>query len=296
MPYLYRHLRLDSDMPFYIGIGRGYRAWQKTNRSRYWERIVQKYGFSVEIMLDGLTWEEAQAKEKEFIALYGRKDKGTGFLINMTDGGDGMLGFIPTEKMRKSASERAKGNKYTLGRKLSPEHKAATGRANLGNKHCVGRVLSCDTKNKIKIARARQPATNAKGVVQYDLSGMFVAEYASANDAGRKTGFYAYLITAACRNKKNGKAVYKKFAWKYLSEVKEDGIIKKNIILNKDELYNSDPFLKRIAKKLNEQGVIEIRKSNLTPLELSRKFGVSRTTIYGILNFEQWILLKSDQL
>ncbi len=100
MAYLYRHIRLDKNIPFYIGIGSDnggeYKRAHDTglrNRNKYWNNIVGKTAYSIEIMLDNLTWEEACAKEIEFIALYGRRNDG-GILANLTLGGEGQLGML----------------------------------------------------------------------------------------------------------------------------------------------------------------------------------------------------------
>ena len=96
MAYVYRHIRLDKNEPFYIGIGSDEeykRANTNTRRNKHWVNI-SKFGYEVDILFDGLTWDEACVKEKEFISLYGRKDKNKGFLCNLTDGGDGVLGRI----------------------------------------------------------------------------------------------------------------------------------------------------------------------------------------------------------
>ena len=63
--YLYRHIRLDKNEPFYIGIGENKnilnykRAYNKRGRSYAWKDIAYKIGYEVEIVLDKLTWEEA---------------------------------------------------------------------------------------------------------------------------------------------------------------------------------------------------------------------------------------------
>ena len=103
MAYLYRHIRLDKNEPFYIGIGsdeKYKRAYSKNDRNQYWHHIANK-GYEVEIMLDNLTWEEACKKEKEFIKLYGRNDLNEGSLVNMTDGGEGNTRLSPEANIEK---------------------------------------------------------------------------------------------------------------------------------------------------------------------------------------------------
>lgn len=107
--YVYRHIRLDKNEPFYIGIGcKGNyaRAKQKNKRSDFWKKITSKSDYKVEILLDELSHKEAELKEIEFISMYGRIDKGNGTLCNLTDGGKGRSGFVVTadfiEKTRES--------------------------------------------------------------------------------------------------------------------------------------------------------------------------------------------------
>ena len=117
MAYLYRHIRLDKNKPFYIGIGSDNeykRAYNKKGRSYSWKDIACNVDYSIDIVLDDLTWEEACRKEIEFIALYGRADLGKGSLVNMTDGGEGQYGRKINETTRnimcKPKSSKAKYN------------------------------------------------------------------------------------------------------------------------------------------------------------------------------------------
>jgi len=122
MAYVYRHIRLDKNQPFYIGIGsdeKFYRAFDKSRRNRYWKNIVSKCEYEIEIFMDGLTWEQACEKEKELIALYGRKDLGNGTLVNLTEGGEGASGI--SEKARKMRSQKMKGKKNASGTIWSDE-------------------------------------------------------------------------------------------------------------------------------------------------------------------------------
>jgi hypothetical protein len=117
MAYVYRHIILDSDEPFYIGIGSDTnykRAYNKKGRSYSWKDIAYKFPYSVEIIIDNISWEEACYKEIELVNLYGRKDLGTGNLTNLTNGGEGQYGRkindITRTKMQKPKSNIAKAN------------------------------------------------------------------------------------------------------------------------------------------------------------------------------------------
>ena len=90
MFYTYLWLREDGT-PYYVGKGKGNRAFTSSRHMikcpTNLERIV--------ILHCGLE-QEALAQEIELIALYGRKDLGTGCLRNMTGGGDGV--YKPSAK------------------------------------------------------------------------------------------------------------------------------------------------------------------------------------------------------
>lgn len=124
MAVLYRHIRLDTNQPFYIGIGlKESRAYSKANRNKHWKHITNKTAYEVEILFDDLTYEEAKVKEKEFIKLYGRVDLGTGTLVNMTGGGQGVCGLVHSAETRKKMSDNMKGKKLMLGKIHSKETK-----------------------------------------------------------------------------------------------------------------------------------------------------------------------------
>ena len=49
--YVYTHLNPKTKEIFYVGIGKGNRAWnQWAGRNKFWENYVNKYGFEVEIV------------------------------------------------------------------------------------------------------------------------------------------------------------------------------------------------------------------------------------------------------
>jgi hypothetical protein len=137
MAYVYRHIRVDKNEPFYIGIGSDSiyrRAKTRDGRNKIWKGIVKRSNFEVDILFDDISFDEAKQKEIEFISLYGRIDKGTGTLCNLTDGGEGMLGAIVSEETRLKRSIANKGNKSRTGQKLSDEQKAKLSAIHKGKK------------------------------------------------------------------------------------------------------------------------------------------------------------------
>jgi hypothetical protein len=129
MAYVYRHIRLDKNEPFYIGIGKDdtyKRAYQssKTKRSDFWHNIASK-GYEVEILMDNLTWEQACEKEKEFISIYGRRDLGQGTLVNLTNGGENPPILIGINNPMKRIENKEKVANKRRGVPLSDNHKSS---------------------------------------------------------------------------------------------------------------------------------------------------------------------------
>jgi hypothetical protein len=116
MAYVYRHIRLDKNEPFYIGIGSDIdykRAFSKHSRNKYWNRIVNVSEYEVEIIMDDLSKDEAKQKEIEFIALYGKKINKNGTLTNISDGGEGNAGGKHTKEAKIKIAEANKLKDYS---------------------------------------------------------------------------------------------------------------------------------------------------------------------------------------
>ena len=219
--YVYRHIRLDKNEVFYIGIGiqkNFSRAYEKRGRNSYWKNIVSKTQYRVEIIIKDIFWEDACIKEMYFIKLYGRKDLKKGTLCNKTDGGEGGWGIKKVvsketrEKLRKASlgqkktpeaierlRESMKGNKFRKGIPHSEEIRKIISERNLGRKH------SEETKLKMSLSNPKNNLgkTGADSILSikidcYTNEGIFIKSYDSMIEAS-KEGFSAVLISRCCK-------------------------------------------------------------------------------------------------
>lgn len=189
MAIVYKHIRLDTNEVFYIGIGTNRRAYEKRDRNRHWNNIVKKAGYSIEITHKNITREEAVSIEKYLIAFYGRADLGLGGLVNMTDGGDG--GNNQSEETKKLRSEIMSGDRnHRYGKTLSDENKK------LLSELWKGRVFSEDTR--IKLGKSKKGNTyRAKMVIDIDTGTV----YNSVTEASVAIGQSAPTLSQKLNNR-----------------------------------------------------------------------------------------------
>lgn len=125
--YTYAYLREDNT-PYYIGKGKTDRAYIKHRKRKGSHNPPPKD--RILILKSNLTEDEAFKHEIYMIAVFGRKDLGTGILRNLTDGGQGSSGrnhsddtkqkirnkrklqFI-SDETREKMSESRKGRKHS---------------------------------------------------------------------------------------------------------------------------------------------------------------------------------------
>lgn len=89
--YVYAHLDKETKVPFYIGKGRGKRAFSK-KRDDYWLRFVSEvlnHNYDVVFLAKDIDEITAYEVEGAFIEKYGNIHNGSGTLVNWTPGGLG---------------------------------------------------------------------------------------------------------------------------------------------------------------------------------------------------------------
>lgn len=250
MYYLYQHIRNDNGDVFYVGIGKGRRAKEKTKRSKYWKSIVKKTEYSIEIVRHFETRDEACEWEKLFISIYGRKDNGTGILANLTDGGDGSSGTKQTinsiAKRLESVSYRsyaidaynATTREYigtylgyanaarSFGVSPSSVRGCITGAQHISNgiAFCIyGQSPNWDNIDRLlKHGKTisgieRMKRKTGKAIQQYSINDEFINEYICVADASRALGLpkHGYVSIISCANNKKNQVTAYGYKWKW---------------------------------------------------------------------------------
>lgn len=150
-PIFYTYVWRDtSGLPFYVGKGKGKRAWHTYTRSKAFKEVWSEGGCSVEIVDYFIHESQAHANEMLLIQRYGRRDTGTGSLVNMTDGGDGSSGLC--EEARRKISAANKGNQYAVGMIRSDETRARISASKQGQASRLGAILTEESRAKISSA------------------------------------------------------------------------------------------------------------------------------------------------
>jgi hypothetical protein len=176
--YTYKYVWEDGT-PYYVGKGKENRAFKD-----HGEIPVPKDRNRIIFLIENVSEKEAFQHEKEMIKFYGRKDLGTGPLLNKTSGGQGTSCRVITEEdreWRRKAGNKNKENKTGIfGR--SPEKHSEDSRkggkigglkggkttsiqkwqctetgyvSNAGGLTCYQKARGIDTSNRIKLDSPR---------------------------------------------------------------------------------------------------------------------------------------------
>lgn len=226
----------------YIGIT-GQKPEYRWNKGKHYQKqpfifnAIMKYGWdNIEhiILFDGLSKEEAEAKEVELIALYDSTNREKGY--NIENGGNS-IGKHSKETREKMSTgiKRAYENPEYKEKKIAeakksyakPEYKKQLSertkklwqseeyRAKMTSVH-KGKTVSAETRKKVSDARKGRfmggENINARAIEQYTKDGVFVARWDSAMSASRETGANNAKICECCKGTRSSAGGYR---WKY---------------------------------------------------------------------------------
>lgn len=196
--YVYEHWRLDRDECFYVGKGKGYRAYSRHSRNRFHKAICEKlqktgFAFEVRMVATGLTEEQAFDLEIERIKFW--REAGAD-LANATDGGEGVSGLKMSEAAREKMRLKKLGKKQSIetvekriaplrGRKQSPEaiEKSASWRRGrklteehrekISNSH-KGKTTSQAARMALSLANKGKPWSEKRRIAYLRSKGVLV--------------------------------------------------------------------------------------------------------------------------
>ena len=229
--YVYVHIRLDNNTVFYVGKGKGNRAYD-LDRNDFHNGVCKKYGCRVEIIKDNLTESQAFRLESKMIKYYvltlgygapidGYRDfdHNLPYLTNCTWGGEGTSGMHHSKEVKQKIGEANK--EKNKGKKFSEEHKKNLSESHKGknagkNHYLYGKHHSEETKLKM-----------SKKVICVTTGEIFNSQTCASN-------YYNVAqcsISYCCREKLKsaGKLNGMRLKWKYVEDYNNDF---KGILIN----------------------------------------------------------------
>lgn len=246
--------------PFYVGKGSGYRCYvglkDDSNSKIKFSKIksILKSGSMpiIHKIFENIHEDEANAKEISLISQIGKKIDGTGPLVNITNGGEGMSGykhkdiwkkhlskpvyqydknglFISEYNSIKEASESTGVKKQNIGACASGKYASSGGfiwkfKDNKLQSHLDFKPImpkhSDETKEKISIS-------NSKRIYQFNMNGDFIKEWSSTVLASKELKIRQGSISSCLNGKYLTAGGY---IWRKTHEVVEP-VTKEKVIL-----------------------------------------------------------------
>ena len=188
-----------KNQPFYVGLGHSGRIYSHEEEARYTRkcritpkvskiRAIWKSGMRPikVILVDSLSRPESEVMEKGLIKLIGRKDLGTGLLVNMTDGGDGVFGRFGKMNPMSGNGHRVSGKKNGMYGIHGKDHHAF-GKANYVSMMTEDerQAWACNKSEEIK-AWWRRISEEEKAALSRKYSEAQKRRHASMSDEKRK--------------------------------------------------------------------------------------------------------------
>lgn len=193
--------------------GRGY-----AKNEHFWNAI-KKYGWDNiehQVLVSGLSKDEASEVEKMYIALYRSHEIKHGY--NLTEGGE--TGIVHTMESRRKLSESRKGQRYNVGvpfteerkRHLSENHADVSGEKNpmYGKKKPAEEIARRQSHRVYKYG-SENPC--ARPILQLDMDGNIVKRWGSIIEAAE---VYCRTSIKDCLRGKYKQ--HKGYQWRYANE------------------------------------------------------------------------------
>ena len=203
----------------------GYKSLNNCNKQLLLHRSLKKYGSGDHIfeIIEECSLENLNIRERHWQDFFEVLDikKGLNCKLTSTFGKSGKLsqdvknkiGLSNTGKIKHSVqnkiniSQRSKLQKNMLGKNHSDKTKSKISNSKIGKKDseetkinkskaATGKIKTQEHKNNISLNHPTK-----KPIMQLDLSGFFIREYISINEASRQTGYRVSDISACCNNK-----------------------------------------------------------------------------------------------
>lgn len=217
--YVYQYIRVDTNTPFYIGIGTKrvystqYKRARDISRHKYnkiFYAITQKTKYEVYIIFESNDYNEIKNKEIELIKQYGRIAVHTGLLANLTDGGDGTINYVNPKSLKKCYAYTKEGIFYK-------EFDSITKAAEFFAVGVTSISMHINHKNewlvrgyqfrKYKIDKIdaalnhneKMPLQFGKSILQYTLDGKFLKEWQTSHQIQRELSYSRGSISDCCR-------------------------------------------------------------------------------------------------
>lgn len=196
MPQFYMYVYRDpsrNNEPIYVGKGQGRRAYKHLKRKdkhpfTHRLQLMKRNGVEPDIQILPCESEEfALLAEEEAIDKFGRKDLGSGTLLNLTDGGEGISN--PSAETRKKISEAQKGeNNHNYGKSPSAVTRQKNSGAHKGeNNPNYGKSASDETRNKMSDAhKGKSHSAETRNNMSVSKKGENNAMYGTAHSAASK--------------------------------------------------------------------------------------------------------------